>query len=492
MENELFVVISDIHAKESNYEEINKRLSELKEWINRKCIVGNYCSVVILVAGDIAFSGSSEEYDLVLSSFQSLSEDFKVILTPGNHDHNFSEYSGSARDTLINMKNTLFDASIYDIVTSGQKDYFDFESKICNVEFSRSTLLSKEFALSNNLSIQSINTAWCSKINEKGGELSIPLEQLIEFSDETDIKIVFFHHPLSWLEPNNNKEVRNFLNSNSNIIIYGHEHIEDSFKVETDNNKTLIIETCSFHDPYVVDNGFVSFYLDKEDILIEKHIWKNGSFESSELKKRSDLIHSSSVCFDGLKMKDSYYDMLVDVGTGFSHPEKYELNIDDIFIYQYVNDIDSQSGSTTKKESSKDILSKYPDKDIALTGEENTGKTTLLKKLCLDTLNDGKFSVFLDGSEIRRANRYNDRKLEEFIKTQYEDFNFDKLLSNNKERYIFIDNFNFIKGDANSLSRLIDTLKKYFTNLILTVSDSYTMNHEKLKGDDVLSNSFKN
>ncbi|MEZ9762437.1 metallophosphoesterase [Vibrio splendidus] len=416
MNNELFVVISDIHASENNCDEVNRRLTELKEWIKRKCICGEYSSVAILVAGDIAYSGSSEEYDLIRSSFKSLSNEFKIILTPGNHDHDFSKYTGGARDVLINSKGVPFDKSVYQIVAAGQQDYFDFESDICNVEASSSTLLSKEFKLSNNISVQTTNTAWCSKINEKGGDLTVPIDQLIEPSGNEEIKVSFFHHPLSWLEPNNHKEVRNFLNSNRNIIISGHEHIERSFKVETDNNKTLIVETCSFHDTHVDDNGFISFSIENEDILIEKHIWEGSHFTSLEKKRRSDIIDSSSLYFNGFKVKDSYYEMLVDVGTGFSHPEKDELNIHDIFIYQNVKNIDSNSTTTIRRESSRDVFSRYPDDNIALSGEESTGKTSLLKKLCLDTLSDGKFAVFLDGSEIKRADRFKDNKIEEHIK----------------------------------------------------------------------------
>ncbi|EGR0728571.1 metallophosphoesterase [Vibrio cholerae] len=490
MSNGLFIVISDIHARKNNCDEVNKRLTELKEWIKRKCIYGEYSYVVILVAGDIAFSGSSEEYDLIRSSFKSLSDEFKIILTPGNHDHNFSKYTGGARDILISSKGITFDSSVYQVVAAGQEDYFDFESDICNVEVSSSTLLSKEFKLSNNVSIQTINTAWCSKIHEKGGDLIVPVDQIINNSGNEAIKIVFFHHPLSWLEPNNHKDVRNILNSNRNIIISGHEHIESSFKVETDNNKTLIIETCSFHDTSVCDNGFISFSIEDEDILIEKHIWEGDHFISLENKRRSDIIDSSSLYFNGFKVRDSYYEMLVDVGTGFSHPAKDELNIHDIFIYQNVKNIDSNSTTTIKRESSRDIFSRYPDDNIVLSGEESTGKTTLLKKLCLDTLSDGKFSVFLDGSEIKRSDRFKDNKIEEHIKKQYEDFSFDRLLSTSQDRYIFIDNFNLIRGDENSLLKLIQNLKKYFTKLILTVSDSYTLNYDKIKGDGILNDSF--
>jgi hypothetical protein len=391
---------------------------------------------------------------------------------------------------LITSKDVPFDESVYEVVAAGQQDYFDFESDICNVEASRTTILSKEFKPSNNVSIQTINTAWCSKINEKGGDLTVPIDQLIEPSDNEEIKVVFFHHPLSWLEPNNHKEVRNFLNSNRNIIISGHEHVENSFKVETDNNKTLIVETCSFHDAHVDDNGFISFSIENEDIVIEKHIWEGDCFTSLERKRKSDIIDSSYLYFNGFKVKDSYYEMLVDVGTGFSHPEKDELSINDIFIYQNVKNIDSNSTATIKRESSRDIFSRYPDNNIALSGEESTGKTSILKKLCLDTLNDGKFSVFLDGSEIKRADRFKDNKLEEHIKKQYEGFSFDRLLSTSQDRYIFIDNFNLVKGDENSLSKLIVMLDKYFTKLILTVSDSYALNHDKIKGDGILDDSF--
>lgn len=53
----LYLVISDIHVSETNSEEVKTRLLELTGWIDRKCTTEDYQDVVILVSGDIAFSG---------------------------------------------------------------------------------------------------------------------------------------------------------------------------------------------------------------------------------------------------------------------------------------------------------------------------------------------------------------------------------------------------------------------------------------------------
>src|SRR5690349_11328938 len=64
--------------------------------------------VVVVVTGDIAFSGVAEQYKLaegwLLEIIQVLQENFngdmKLIVVPGNHDGRFKE-SSQARDTVI-------------------------------------------------------------------------------------------------------------------------------------------------------------------------------------------------------------------------------------------------------------------------------------------------------------------------------------------------------------------------------------------------------
>jgi hypothetical protein len=248
------------------------------------------------------------------------------------------------------------------------------------------------------------------------------LEQIIDDNDNCEMRILFFHHPLSWLNPDNNKVVRNKISEIANVIISGHEHIENSFKVETDNNTNLTIETCSFHDSELDENGFITFHQHNNDIYIEKHIWDGACYKTTDTKTKSDIVESNSKYRSGFKVRDIFYDELTDIGTGFSHPEINELKINDIFIYQNVNNITSKSTATIKSENSKNILKNHSEKHILLSGEENIGKTTLVRKLCLDTLDMGIFSVYIDGGDIKRADRYNPEKLKEKIESQYENF----------------------------------------------------------------------
>ncbi|WP_254619289.1 NACHT domain-containing protein [Vibrio metschnikovii] len=428
------------------------------------------------------------EYELVKKEFSSLAKNHKVILSPGNHDHDFSSYSGAARETLISS-GIGFDNSIFDIATAGQKDYFEFENNICNVNCNEKTLLSNKYMISDSVSIQTFNTAWCSTLHEKGGSLNYPIEQIIDSDDNSKLKILFFHHPLSWLSPDNNKEVRNKIRTISNVIISGHEHIEDSFKVDSDDGVSLIIETCSFYDPSVEDNGFLTFSSEAEDIIISKHVWDEKGFKTTATKNKNSIIELNSKYISGFRVKDNFYDKLMDILTGFSHPEKDDLKLNDLFIYQNINNTSSGS-NTIQSESSKNLFLNYPNANIILSGEESIGKTTLLKKLCLDVLERNGFSVFIDGSEIKRSDRYNVKKLEAKIKSQYENFNFDDFLKKTSERILFIDNFHLVIGNEKNLNSLLELFNKFFTRIIITVSDSYDLSQNRIKGESIFRGNF--
>lgn len=276
MGNDLFVVLSDIHVKNNDFSDIIIRLNEFKKHILFLSKARRKKNIIILVSGDIAFSGNKSEYDLIKDFFHDLSTISKIIFCAGNHDHDFSVYSeGTLRDVLLELPIEKYDDSIISKVIEGHKSYYEFESNICNVDIVDETLLSKMYFIESDqkYSIQSLNTAWCSTLHEKGGNLKFPISQLIKNNDTNHLKITFFHHPLSWLEPNNSKELRNILRENNQIIITGHEHINDSFKVETDSSLTLMIESTTFYDNSLTDNGFITLEPSDNDLNITKHCW---------------------------------------------------------------------------------------------------------------------------------------------------------------------------------------------------------------------------
>jgi hypothetical protein len=69
-------------------------------------------------------------------------------------------------------------------------------------------------------------------------------------------------------------------------------------------------------------------------------------------------------------------------------------------------------------------------------------------------------------------------------------FSFDQLIKRSNERILFIDNFHIIKGDKKSIIKLINLLERYFTKIIVTVSDSYHLSQNEIKGDNVFQDNF--
>lgn len=492
MASDIFVILSDIHVNSNNFDNISERLSFFK-----KTIIflskAKQKNIVVLVSGDIAFSGNKKEYGLVSDFFYELSLVSKIIFCAGNHDHDFSVYNGEAlRTVLLQSSIEKYDDSIINIIKEGQSAYFNFESNLCNVDVVDETSLAKMYFIESEdfkYSIQSLNTAWCSTINEIGGSLIFPVSKIIENKDQDQIKIVFFHHPLSWFEPNNSKEIRNILRESNNIIITGHEHVNDSFKVETDSSLSLMIEASTFYDNSIDDNGFIVFEPEDKDVLISKYTWDGNDFKETANKKKSDVIKSASISSQGFSLNIEYFNYLNDIGSGFSHPDIDNLYMDDIYVYPNVRNLTSEN-TTAKRETSEGLLDNNEFCKLVLVGEECCGKTTLLKKLYLDSINKGKIPIFIDGSSIRKPRKYDYKKLNEVIKCQYINLDISKLTEEIKEKILIIDNFDYISGDAKSKKAFLDSISNFFDKIIITVSDSYDLSESQIKGNSIFENDF--
>ncbi|HIF9140887.1 TPA: metallophosphoesterase [Photobacterium damselae] len=412
-------------------------------------------------------------------------------ITP--HDHDFSIYNGEqVRNVLLESSVETYDDSIINLIKKGQSEYFNFESSICNVDLIKETSLAKMYFIENGdfkYSIQSLNTAWCSTINEVGGSLVFPVDKIIENKDQDHLKIVFFHHPLSWFEPNNSKQIRNTLRDSNNIIITGHEHVNDSFKVETDSSLSLMIEASTFYDKSIDDNGFIIFEPDETDVLISKYTWDGNNFIETATKKKSDVIKLASVSSQGFSLNFNYFNYLNDIGSGFSHPDVDNLNIDDIYVYPNVRDLNPDN-TTLKRETSEGLLDNNNVCNLILVGEECCGKTTLLKKLYLDSINKGKIPILIDGTSIRKPRKYDYKKLNEVIKYQYVNLDVTKLTEEMKEKVLIIDNFDYIYGDDKSKKAFLDSISHFFDKVVISVSDSYDLSESQIKGNLIFENDF--
>ena len=143
--------------------------------------------IIIVVSGDVVYSGKEEQYGYAKLFFKTLLRSFaernlretelenKIICVPGNHDCNFDN-SSNARSMLLNgVRSNLetVDLSVYEMVSAIQKEY---------QSFARDIMIDKEYVLSinNDLPIRVgdktilfrlYNTAWMSSLNETQNRL---------------------------------------------------------------------------------------------------------------------------------------------------------------------------------------------------------------------------------------------------------------------------------------------------------------------------------
>ncbi|HAL9907231.1 TPA: hypothetical protein H7W45_004632 [Escherichia coli] len=70
MPKNLFVILSDIHIKISNKEDILHKFEIFIKTLNAIRKLGDHHKIIILVSGDLAFSGKAEEYDYLEGVFE--------------------------------------------------------------------------------------------------------------------------------------------------------------------------------------------------------------------------------------------------------------------------------------------------------------------------------------------------------------------------------------------------------------------------------------
>ena len=162
------------------------------------------------------------------------------VLIPGNHDCNFRG-EGDARPALLEGVASKIDTldpggELVSRVTDVQDEFFSFEAA-----FRSGTEIPKADRLRYVTNVQigefsivfdCYNTAWMSRKDEKQGTLLFP-SRLLNVQDRSGggdghFRIALIHHRDNWLEANNSRLLRDHLDTSSDAILSGHEHVSNA------------------------------------------------------------------------------------------------------------------------------------------------------------------------------------------------------------------------------------------------------------------------
>lgn len=410
----------------------------------------------IFITGDIANSGQLPEYEIFLNQFLTplLSElglnNSRVFIVPGNHDANRRDWKASdqiIRDGLISNPQQssvegIIKEKINDPNFTWSENYTSLRDKLTNNN-SNCIFSNKFFAAYevDGVGIGCINSAWLSnKDDEKSlfvGEWQFL--EIIKVLKPYEQKVILMHHPLDWLHPEDKSILMNRLHSSKiSCLFYGHMHefwmtkesifSEDTVlklqagRLDKSKNPSLCgYSLVALHEQNTFESGEI--YFRKFDPNKNKfRPWTERINDGKASYSLKDALPFSPEqfceCCNEL-ISEIEFDLLCNTGL----PSNQRKKLSEIFVLPALaaeNEEYFTEDSFDPKRNAE-ITPKYHTlnaladsiESLVILGGENSGKTTLAKRISLyylsnqASLNMEKVVFYLDlnGKSFRNVKR---------------------------------------------------------------------------------------
>lgn len=539
MSKALILHLSDIHLSTLKFPN-NPILSRQKQIISsiKSIFASDVSACIILVAGDIAFAGLKDEYDLAKDMLDHLRGELlrefpqarhQTILLPGNHDLDFS-LDSEARRTLIANGSLLKvgDGSLIEVCTAPQKAFFEFAGfSPESSDFSAINKLLFEHTIEtsdhNKIVFRTLNTAWLSRVQEKGGSLVFPVEAARRYfrpTEDSAAVITALHHPYTWFAPDNAREIRNFLDSSSDLVITGHEHEATSYtKTGRLGEQNEYIEGGPLQvsgDPTVSEFNVIELDFTERTFGVRHYIWKDGYYDCERDAVYRPFIRNTARLQHTIQLSETITADLNDCDIEYQHPFKNPVTLDDIFVYPDLREYSPQlyrrrksnagvarnptqskttawqpqtsDGEVIPKRAvvrGKEILDQVlTKKRITITGPERSGKTALCRRVFRDLQRLGKVPILLsvrrfDPKQFRNISSLFDQLAEGHYgkeKTQL----IWSLPSEN--RVLIVDDYDMLTQNGTTRKLFISECAKRFDYII--VAGHTQLRYQELIGSD--------
>lgn len=407
--------LSDFHIKEGSrlrspklvVNAINAHFKDLKR-------------IIIIVSGDISFSGAEREFMIASRYFDELKSQFEatakapvdLVFIPGNHDLQLTPQNKPRQVVLESIRrdpSLLEDEEIVATCVAAQNNFFAFlkdsfghnKDKLC---------WPKEYLVDTNLTIyiRCINTAYASQLSEAPGSMVFPIKN-ITTPPLSAITISVMHHPYNWFEVENSHELRGHLENTSDIILTGHEHDGDHYlKRFADDREINYIEGKIFYDKR--DNKNSGFYAleilsETDEFLVTEFAWQNTLYAPvSKPPLVRPFIRKFKVGELGVVQRKLFKGQMNSLGVDLTHRAAKTLTLEDLFIMPRLRRYKTLEKNEELPfeiiDSEKVFERLLADKFVYLTGDARSGKTSLAKRIYSYCLSHGALPIYISGSEI--------------------------------------------------------------------------------------------
>lgn len=421
----------------------------------------------IFITGDIANSGIESEYQIFLEYFfdplltQLSLDNSRVFIVPGNHDSNRQMWKKSDQILRAGLISDPIHSSIDAIIQEKIEDQncrwtTDFSKMRDTLDSSKKKRINsnKFFAAYeiDGIGIGCINSSWLSNENDKEALFvsEWQFKKIISALKPFDQKIILMHHPLDWLHPEDMKSLMNNIHSSKvGCLFYGHMHEFWMSKESIFSEDSVLKLQAGRLDTSKADDrcGYSLIELHEKNILESGEIYfRRYDAKKSRFRPWDERIDNGkasyslvdalpfdrqrfSICCKEL-ISDIEYDLLCNTGL----PTDQRKKLSEIFILPALA-IENEEGITENSFEPKPksnlqnqyfSLNSLSDslESLIVLGSENSGKSTLAKRLSLHYLTNQAaqnienivFYLDLKGKSYKSIKQVNKELLSFYIK----------------------------------------------------------------------------
>ncbi len=448
--------------------------------------------ILLAVSGDLSCTGAEEELSNAFSFLEQLqqlllkttSAAVYVAVVPGNHDCDFSDPT-TIRQTLLTAvardPNTLQD-DVLNAITQPLASFFEHRDAWYPPTATASPISwYYNFDIGNkSIFIICLNTAWCSSRNETQGTLFVPQAHFpAEPSQTNDLVIAMLHHPYNWMISSNARELTQHLEQHADIVITGHEHMQDHRWVsKTTGERVQYIEGVALQASDTESTGFnlITIDINNRTQQLWTMFWDptQKCYTPRTLSPpTTDMQVNRARKRKHFELSDDFTNSLDDLGLQVQHPVAGALRRSDVFTYPHIRKIQLRESASGPLLGAEALLSHLTDERIILvTGDEESGKTALAKQLVVDLLSADVVPVYMDGREpnLRVFGSPDDirRVTSEIVARQYGEGKSDAYEQLDvDQRAIIIDDYDKLCGIGISVDDVLSYLTDIFGRVYL-------------------------
>lgn len=480
----VIIHFTDIHMTSSLSDNV---LYHRKEKLANACnsIINNGDDVLIVISGDIAYSGQDNEYENFNKILDYICHIIKqetntvtnIVSVPGNHDCMLPNNTINSRKHIIDKAITeqfvIDNETIRDLILA-QTNYFAFEQRFGQKRLNE-LVESKEFDFKcGKVRVNLINSAWDSQRYEQPASLFFPTNKLDCLNKEnTDFSITVFHHPSNWFHPDNKVDFNKKIRESTDLLILGHEHRADSLDVSGDLWHFIEKHGIELQNNDNSKTGFAAYiFPDSLDSITS--IEFNWNSKKNTYRKIYDktILFNRNIPFCDLIFypNQDTQNWLEDIEIPIKHYRVENVSLSDIYCLPELERIDVKSSIDLISEISFDVYKDIFDNDLTLIlGDTLSGKTCLAKAIYKRCLSDKINCLFVSADDITT---FMSRGIKRIILKKFENQYNDNLLDDYEQltkskKCLIIDDFQNLRFVGDKRNSILSYFCSKFSHVVL-------------------------